>query len=351
MKILNRILILSVSVCFFLFVGCGSDIEEKVPDVSHISLDNEYVRWDQLIAQLDTNRLEVEIEMLKAKYPEYYDIFFKNILPFEAKTKEEFLTNLQGYLSDSRIQDLQDTTALIFADFDTEIAPKLDQAMKVMKHYFPEFIEPNFYTFTSEFTYQQFIFPDKKRDGIGIGLDMFLGSSYPYKELDPNNPAFSNYLTRAFNKKHLVKKVVEILVDDQLGRPSGSRLLDQMIHNGKKLYILDKILPSVPDSIILEYSEEQTNWVKENEIQIWAFFFDKDMFYESNSMKINKYINPSPSSPGMPENAPGRTANYIGLQIVKAYMKRNSKLSLVDLIAIKDNQKIMDGSKYKPKRK
>jgi len=101
----------------------------------------------------------------------------------------------------------------------------------------------------------------------------------------------------------------------------------------------------------LEYTADQTEWVKSNELEMWAFFFDQELFYESNTMKINKYIQPSPTSPGMPEIAPGRTANYVGWQIVNAYMKRNSDTTLEELIQLRDSQEIMDKSRYKPKQK
>jgi len=123
-----------------------------------------------------------------------------------------------------------------------------------------------------------------------------------------------------------------------------------MIHNGKRLYILDRVLPTTQDSILLEYTGAQTKWVQENELSMWAFFFDENLFYESNAMTINKYINPSPSSPGMPDAAPGRTANYIGWKIVEAYMKRTNA-TLSELIAMNDSQKIMDQSRYKPGRR
>jgi hypothetical protein len=331
--------------------SCESEKKEFVPDVSNISITQDIVRFDNLLAQLDTNNIEYEIEVLKAKYPSFTDIFFSKVLPFEGKTEEEFYANLRGYLGDQRILKLQDTVAIVFRDLEDGALADLEAAMKLMKYYFVDFEAPNVYTFTSEYTYQKFIFEDDQKDGIGIGLDMFLGSDYDYKGIDPNNPAFSQYLTKTFSKEYIPKMLMEILVNDRIGKAPGSRLLDHMIHNGKQLYILDKIFPETPDSILFEYTREQTEWVKSNELEMWAFFFDQNLFYESNSMKINKYINPSPNSPGMPSSAPGRTANYMGLQIVKAYMKKFPKTTLDELIALSDSQKIMDSSRYKPKQK
>ena len=142
-----------------------------------------------------------------------------------------------------------------------------------MKYYFNDFIAPNIYTFTSEYTYQKFIFEDAGKDGLGIGLDMFLGSNYDYKRIDPNNPAFSDYLTKTFSREYMVKMMIEILVNDRLGRVPGSRLIDHMIHNGKQLYILEKVLPQTPDSILLEYTTAETEWVKNNKfggVMFWS---------------------------------------------------------------------------------
>lgn len=347
----KRWLLFSLVFISLIIWSCESEQKEFIPDVSDISISQEIVRFDQLLSQLDTNNLKSEIEMLKAKYPHFTDIYFKNVLPFDLANQKSFLENLRGYLGDERILKLQDTVAIVFQDFEDGPLAKLEDGMKFMKYYFNDFQAPNVYTFTSEYTYQKFIFEDAKKDGIGIGLDMFLGRDYDYKSIDPNNPAFSQYLTKTFSKEYIPKMMMEILVNDRLGRAPGSRLIDHMIHNGKQLYILKKVLPETPDSILFEYTKEQTEWVKSNELEMWAFFFDQNLFYESNTMKINKYINPSPNSPGMPESAPGRTANYMGYQIVKAYMKKYPQTTLDELIALKDSQKLMDKSRYKPKQK
>ncbi|MEM9544514.1 MAG: hypothetical protein AAGA77_01005 [Bacteroidota bacterium] len=340
-----------LTVLGIIFWNCSGDTKQFVPDVSDIDIDSKLIRFDQLLAELDTNNLQAEIGELQKIYPEFTQLFFSEVLPFVGDTEEEFYSNLRGYLSDERINNLQDTVALVFENFEENIWAELKEAMKYMKYYFIDFVAPNIYTFTSEYTFQKFIFEDENRDGLGIGLDMFLGPSYNYKAIDPKNPAFSEYLTRTFSKEYIPKMFVEILINDRLGRAPGSRLLDHMIHNGKQLYLLQKMLPKTPDSILFEYSAAQTEWVKENELEMWAFFFDQELFYESNTIKINKYLNPSPNSPGMPPKAPGRTANYMGLQIVKAYMKRHPNTTIQDLINLKDSQMIMDKSRYKPRQK
>jgi hypothetical protein len=180
---------------------------------------------------------------------------------------------------------------------------------------------------------------------------MFLGNNFDYKNIDPTNPAFSEYLSRSYNKDHIVKKSLDILMEDIMGQPSGKRFLDLIIHKGKQLYIAQHILPTASDTVVFEFSEKQWTWLNDNELEIWSFFLEKNLLYETNHLKINKYVNNSPNSPGMPAEAPGRTACYIGYQIVKAFMNKKPEMTLIDLIQYSDAQKLMEISKYKPNRR
>ena len=65
-----------------------------------------------------------------------------------------------------------------------------------------------------------------------------------------------------------------------------------------------------------------SKWCESNELQLWTHFLEEDLLYATNLRDIRKLVDYSPNSPGMPAEAPGRTANWTGWQIVKAYMKR-----------------------------
>jgi len=83
---------------------------------------------------------------------------------------------------------------------------------------------------------------------------------------------------------------------------------------------------------------------------MWSFFLEKDLIYETSTSKTFKYINQSPSSPGMPAEAPGRTGVYIGFKIVERYMQKNPNISLEKLLLEEDDYQKMI-KKYKPPRK
>jgi len=329
---------------------CKPADSADAPDVSDIEVDFNLIRYDQALFQLDANNVDSGFEKLNTTYPEFTDLYFKKLTNFHHPNKDSFMLVISNFLKDENIQKLQNNIEEKFSNFNS-IEKDLKQACQYLKYYFPEREIPVFYTLNSEFGYQSFIFEEQGRDGIGIGLDLFLGEDFNYKSVDPRNPAFSDYLVRTYNDEHIVKKTMEALVKDMIGEPAGKRFLDIMINNGKKLFVLDKILPQTSDTVIIEYKKEDWEWVNENELEIWSFFLEKKMTYETNYLKINKYLNPSPNSPGMPAQAPGKTANFIGWKIVSAFMKRNPEVSLQELIDLKDSQQLLEKAKYKPKRR
>lgn len=334
-----------------LIISCREDLD-PIPDVSSVAADFKLIRFDREFMEIDTNNFSHELRDLITKYPEFSDIYFKYVLEIANKEDTlEFLSSInREILRAPGFRAIHDSIQRIYGE-DDFLRSEFENAFKNLKYYFPDYLLPNIYTFQSDFAFQKFIFSDKDADGIGIGLDMYLGSTFPYKALDPKNPAFSDYLTRAFDKNHIIKHSIELICEELLGEAPGVRLIDHMIHNGIKIYFLKKFLPRTPDTIIFEYSADQLNWCKENELEMWAFFLDEGLIYETNLSKINKYINPSPSSPGMPDRAPGRTANYIGYLIVRSYVSKNPEIQLKDLIGVKDAQKFLEKSGFKPKRR
>lgn len=339
----NTLILISIS----LLIACTSN---KTPDVSGIQSDVQIFRSEKEISKI----LDIDdVERLIKSHPAFYKLYFKEILSFpEDSNRDSLYVRLHQFVKDSVFSDLFDKVEKKYSNL-SDIKAKTDQMYKYLLYYFPERSAiPNLYTFISEFGYQVFIFQDDDgKDGIGIGLDMFLHPEINYKMIDPENTNFSDYITRTWNQDHIVKKITDLHVDDIVGEVPGHRLIDQMIQNGKKLYITDQLMPFVHDSIIIEYTKKQLDWCQENELQMWSFFFDQKLFYESNPTKISKYVNPSPKSPDMPDEAPGRTANYLGWQIIKAYMERYPSTTLKNLIDLKDSQLLMEKSKYKPKQK
>jgi hypothetical protein len=59
-------------------------------------------------------------------------------------------------------------------------------------------------------------------------------------------------------------------------------LLDNMIFNGKILYLLDAMLPETDDSLIIAYKNSQLEWCKTNEAFIWAHLLENKLLYSTD---------------------------------------------------------------------
>ena len=329
-------------------LGCSREEKRKVPDVSTIPVDIEIRRFDQSLFQLDTNQMESSLQQLQQQYPVFSDIFLNQLLGAndERIAPQGPEAYVKGFIQHPPLRELYDNTQAAYPDM-SEFETAFEQAFQFYKYYFPEAPIPSITTFISEYSVAAFIYGN---NDLATGLDYFLGSSHPYRQFDPQNPAFSEYMTRTYNPEHLVSKTLQPLIDDLIPPSSNNRLLDFMIHNGKKLYILDHILPYTPDSIKLEITTDQVDWLKANEGMIWSYLIKEKLLYNSEWVTIRKLVDYSPNSPGMPEEAPGRTANWIGWQIIKAYIKQHPEVDMEDLLQITDAQMILDGAKYKPRR-
>ena len=126
--------------------------------------------------------------------------------------------------------------------------------------------------------------------------------------------------------------------------------MDLMIHNGKQWYLTDLLLPNTSDTVKLEMTPTQVDWLKDNELEMWAFLLKEKLLYDSDWSKIRKYVEYSPGIPQMHPEAPGRSANWIGLQIVRAYMDNVPDAKLEELLSETSAQRILDRSRYKPKQ-
>lgn len=334
---------------FFSLSSCQSDKGKDIPDVSDISVEVDLKRFDQALFTLDTNDITNELQAIEKTYGDFSSIYFNQILGSKDQNiaPEGHEAYVSGFIVHEGVRKLYDTTQIVFPKMDALVA-EFEDAFRFYKYYFPQQpLSGEVVAFISEFSIGGFLYGD---NSIGVGLDFYLGEDYPYQQLNPANPNFSQYLTRTFTKEHIVFKSMKLLVQDLLGNPRGNKLIDHIVHSGKELYLLDQLMPHTPDYIKMEYSQEQVDWVNENEANIWAYLISEDLIYSDEHGKYRKFIEYSPNSPGMPDDAPGRTASWLGWQIIKAYMDRNPDTGLQELIRMPDAQEIMNKSKYKPRR-
>lgn len=342
--------ILLISLFTILIFGCKND--NKLPGLKGPFKEVKIHRFEKDLFSLDTVNLKNSVAQLMSKYPVLSRIYFQDIMTFTENidsVDEKFYSSIKDFIQDSFLRSIVNRTDSMYNDM-SDIKKEFEKNQAYAKHYFPESKSIEVYTMISAFNVGNIIFSNTdSTDGLGISLDFYLDNSYNYKYVNPNYELFANYITRTFNKEHIQKKAWMAFADDQIKDDNLNNLLDHMIYEGKKLYLLKKIIPEIQDTVLYEYRNDQLEWCRKNKADIWNFIKEKQLLSATKRNEIIRYLNPSPNSPGMPKDAPGRAAVFVGYDIVNSFMNQHSNYSLQDLINEKSSQKILDEAKYKPK--
>ena len=89
------------------------------------------------------------------------------------------------------------------------------------------------------------------------------------------------------------------------------------------------------------------NWVVENEASIWQYIVHEDLLFSKDEQQFRTFVDYAPFAKGMPPQAPGRVAYYIGYKMVNEYMD-NNEIDVEELMYLTDSRKFLQQSKYKP---
>lgn len=336
--------------CALLFsaAACSSDKSKHIPDVSDIPVDWSLIRFEKELLSLDSANGLVNTEPVFEKYPAFSDLYFREILGFRGSP--DSVQNAAGrLLAEPGYRKWLDTCSSVFSNFE-KYREELDRSFRFLRYYFPEKKAPDVYTLVSEFSIGNFIFQDQNgAEAIGIGLDFFLGPKFPYPLMAREFPAFSQYLSRSFTPEHMTRKSMAVIVEDLSPSLPPANLLEAMIHEGKKMYVLEKLVPFAEDSVLWEFTPRQFEWVQQNEGAIWRHFIKDELLYSTDRTLIQKLTLASPNSPGMPLEAPGRAAVFTGYKIIEQLHRREPELSLQDLLNLRDAQDILSRARYKPR--
>ncbi len=346
---MKNVIILYLVFLACLLAGCSEpQTDYNRPDISTISVNTEIRRFDRDLFALDTNDIQPGRQLLDTAYGDFATVYFDQLLGINDRriAPNGPDTFLSGFLAFPATRKLYDTIQVVFPNLDKE-QETFTTAFRYLKAIFPERPTPTITTFLSEFSIANFIYGN---DELAVGLDFYLGKDYPYHLVDPSNAVFSAYLTRSYNRDHLVPRTLKPLVEDIIGPPTGERLIDHIIRNGKRQVLLDILLPEVADTARWEFSPKQLTWCEENEENIWAYFLSENLLYSTDYKEYRKFVEYSPHSPGMPEEAPGRTGDWIGMQIVRSWLKHHPDANLAALAERLDAQQFLDEAKYKPRR-
>lgn len=237
---------------------------------------------------------------------------------------------------------LQDAVTKVFSEIQP-LEKKVSRLFKHIKYYFPRTKIPQIITLTNNVDYQiKTVYSDSL---LLLSLDTFLGEDHPLYEGIPN------YIRKELDQKYIPSQIVEKFSSYIMPPPENRTFLAQMLYEGKKMYLQDLLLPDEKDAIKMAYTEEELEWVKENEVYIWQYFIEKQVLYQTDPEWVERFLEPAPFSKfylQLDNESPGRIGRWIGWQIVRKYREQH-ETTIEDLIKL-PAQQLFNQSKYKPKR-
>jgi hypothetical protein len=340
--------ILAITILLFLAVSCKD--ADRTPDVSGVKINFKVQRFEKDLFALDTTNMAASIQALQQKYPQFLVDFMANILGVPPGDPQAGLI-LQKFITDFR--PLKETADKTITDF-TPYAKDVEQMLKYVKHYFPQYQQPEqLITFIGPMDafYEASLGWSGDiitTSGLGVGLQMHLGGESPFYMQD-GGQGYPEYISRRFEPAYIPVNCAKNVIDDIYPDQSRSKaLVDQMVDKGKRLYILDRLLPNTPDTLKIGYTKAQLEGCYKNEGLIWNTFAANNLLFETDFQKIKTFVGEGPKTMELGDNSPGYIALFVGKQIVEAYMDKFPETDLQQLLAV-DNRKIYELSKYKPK--
>lgn len=299
------------------------------------------VRFDRALMNVQEASVKEDIRVLYDEYPVFMPLWVEDILGIPSADTAYLEKQLPQFLNDTvyGFKATNEREQAVFADV-RDIEKSLSKAFSRVLWLYPETEVPSLYLFVSGFQ-TPIYFGDEI---IGIGGDMYLGSDYEYY-----NRVVYDYQKQTMRKECIPVDVMSAFLFRTLPYSSTkSRLLDQMMYRGKVMFLCAQIFDELPGYEVMGWTKDQWKWCEKNERAIWHLVMDKRDLFKTESLVLTGYLNDGPFTSEVSQDAPGRLGIWLGWRIVESYMAHHPEVSLQELMAEGDAQKILEESYYKP---
>ncbi|GAB3268755.1 hypothetical protein GCM10027347_38380 [Larkinella harenae] len=220
-----------------------------------------------------------------------------------------------------------------------DVQGQLSKAFNRIRENFPEFKPPRVVTMVSGFMGQDLVISDTL---VIIGLDYFAGPEAKYR---PRGlPA---YILRRYQKPFIAPTIITALSERfNKTNQQDQTLLADMIYYGKGYVFTKEMLPDVPDSLIIGYTDQQLTQTYNVQENIWAYFIDAKLLFEVSPAIKNRYLAERPFTAEISNKSPGAIGRWLGWRIVGKYYDEK-KPDIKELMDNENAPQIFEQSGYK----
>lgn len=318
---IKKIVLLFVLVTVF---SC-EDQSKVSKEIEKVNVQFEVDRFDQKFASVNPQTLP----QLKAEYPFLFPERFPDSLWLNK-------------INDTIQQEINQEVAEEFPDFSSE-EDKLHSLFQHIKYYFPSFEAPTVITITSEVDYKNKVLLTP--DYLFIALDTYLGKDHGFYI------GIQEFLKKNFERNQILPDAAAEFAKKWVPEPEAKTFLAHMIYYGKILYLKDLWLPETPDHEKIGYTSNELAWAEQNESQIWRYYVEKEVIFDSDTQLYSRFLYPAPFSKfylELDSEAPAMLGQYVGWQIVREYMDEYD-VGVEEMLKT-DAETIFNKAKYKPKK-
>jgi hypothetical protein len=332
-------LLIIAAIAFGLF-ACNS--KRKIPDVSGVQVNVKVDRFEKDFFSIDTNKVEASLNALQTTYGAFLNDYLYNILaipPFPDSVIHKVKLFIHDY------KPIYDSVQQRFTTF--KEGDEIKRGLQFIKYYFPKYNPPaNIITFVGPLEGYGNVLTGS---GIAVGLQLYLGKDFSIYHTEYINNVYPEYRSRRFEAAYVAANSIRNVIDDMFPyNATGKPLIDQMIEQGKRLYLLDQFLPETADSVKTGYTQQQLDACYKNEAFIWSFFLQNNLLYQNDPFQIRDYVNDGPKTPALSEASPGNIGQFVGWQIVKTWIDKNKEATLETMMRTPARQ-LFEEAKYKPR--
>lgn len=318
-------LLLLATTFFFSTTSCR---KSKTKDI-HI------IRFEQLLFN-SADQLQPALQQFSTQYP-------SPLLPVYPNDPA-YMTQLQQFVADPTVRDIYKITTSIYPNLQW-LEKEVGSALAIASELDNDIDINIFATYISGLSdYEQRVAVDVPSQSVRISLDHYAVKGmqkYSYFGLPL-------YIVEHCDSSALAVDIMAAIARQYIAMPDEKdvTMLDIMISEGKVLYFLDQVLPRKDDAAKIRFSQEQLEWMRRNESNVWSYFIQNNLLYEKDFNRYHNFVDEAPKTNAFKDSAP-RTTHYIGWQIVRLYMD-NTHCSLKELFENTNSQSILQTSQYKP---
>jgi hypothetical protein len=278
---------------------------------------------------------------LKAKYGNFLEGYSTRVINIGRTDQCQLCIDyLRSFLEYDANKDVYEECKKSYTDL-APLRQSIESAFKHYLHYYPDAALPDVYLLISGFNQSMVV----DSGLVGVSVEKYLGADCQFYEW----LAIPNYLRRKMVPEKIVPDIMKAIAYTEFTyNDSIDNVLNNMVYQGKVLYFVKKMMPALHDSLLFDYSKAELAWCNKHESTMWKVMVEKRYLFGNNRMDIQKFIGDAPFTSFFGQESPGRAANWIGYQIVDAYMVGNPTVTLPQLMSIDDGQVILAGSAYRP---